>query len=79
MAHERWEYRISISRGEMAQMGEEGWELVSAAVVAGTETFYYKKRTPSIRELLTLSQHDQALAGKEAGADEAQRHSESGA
>jgi hypothetical protein len=65
MAKERWEYRISTDRGTLAADGSEGWELVSVCVVGGVETFYMKRPCPSLREEITSSQRDNALAQRE--------------
>lgn len=64
MAHERFEYHISTERSAMAGLGEDGWELVSAAVVDGVETLYYKRPALTLREQLTLTQREQALREK---------------
>ncbi|WP_135551229.1 hypothetical protein [Paenibacillus cymbidii] len=68
MTRDRFEYHISTNRAAMAELGEDGWELVSAAVVEGVETFYYKRPAPSLREQLTLSQREQALRETEGSA-----------
>ncbi|TBL75109.1 hypothetical protein [Paenibacillus thalictri] len=58
----RWEYCISTSRTELPELGLAGWELVSVAVVDGTETFYMKRECPGLREQITLEQREQVLA-----------------
>ena len=64
MVKTRWEYAIETGRERLAERGEEGWELVSVAVVEGVETFYYKRPRPSIREEITLAQRANVLERK---------------
>jgi hypothetical protein len=64
MATVRWEYFISIERNDLIQLGREGWELINVAIVRETETFYFKRPFPSIREEITLSQRDATLKQK---------------
>lgn len=68
MAAAKWDYAIETDREKLSLRGVDGWELVSVAVVNGVETFYFKRPQPSIREQLTLSQREQALAQSKEGA-----------
>lgn len=66
MAGTRWQYRIEADRAALPQLGLEGWELVSVAVVQGIEQFYLKRPAPSVSEEITLSQREHVLAQKSA-------------
>jgi hypothetical protein len=57
----KWQYTVHTDRSTLAALGQEGWELVSVAVIEGRETFYMKKPSPSIREQITLDQRDNVL------------------
>lgn len=63
MAATRWEYYRTERFGDLAALGEDGWELVSVkSIEDGGEAFYLKRPFPSIRQELTRSQREQALA-----------------
>ncbi|WP_409346832.1 hypothetical protein [Paenibacillus sp. MBLB4367] len=64
MAATKWDYAIDSGRERLAERGADGWELVSAAVVEGVETFYFKRPRPSIREEITLAQRANVLERK---------------
>lgn len=69
MAATRWQYRKAASFEALASLGDDGWELVGVTEIGGVETFYLKRPYPSIREEITLSQRERALAeakGREA-------------
>jgi hypothetical protein len=69
MAATRWQYHRTASFEALAALGEDGWELVGVTASEAEETFYLKRPFPSIREEITASQRERALAAaaKEAG------------
>ncbi|WP_248930439.1 hypothetical protein [Paenibacillus hamazuiensis] len=66
-AAQRWQYLIRTDRSDLAELGLEGWELVSVTVVDGIETFYLKRPCPGFREQITLEQREQALSASREG------------
>jgi len=66
MAGTRWQYHIVTDRAALPELGLEGWELVSVAVLQGLEQFYLKRPAPSVSEEITLSQRAHVLAQKTA-------------
>ncbi|MDF2937585.1 MAG: hypothetical protein K0Q90_2958 [Paenibacillaceae bacterium] len=69
MKRTKWDYLVSHTEEELAQLGQEGWELVSVVPVpdSGTSRFYYKRPAPTVSECITLEQRSRVLKeGQEA-------------
>lgn len=69
MLRARWEYLTLIDpvETELATLGQEGWELVTAIVTAeGKEKLYFKRPVSSLSEQMTFSQREAVLKGEHA-------------
>ena len=60
----RWEYLAipESERDRLANLGDEGWELVSVGGGPGEPTLYLKRPAASFRERVTLQQREHYLA-----------------
>lgn len=52
----RWQYYISEDEQTLAQLGEEGWELVTVLERENGVVFYLKKPVPGLKERITDEQ-----------------------
>lgn len=55
---------VDTKEEELAALGQEGWELVTAIVTTeGKEKLFFKRPVPSLSEQMTLSQREAVLKG----------------
>lgn len=65
-AQPKWEYMTvpETERDRLSALGAEGWEMVAIGDNGPGSMFYFKRRLPDFRELVTLDQQSAYYASR---------------
>lgn len=55
----KWEYFVADNDERLSELGEQGWELVTAIPYRDQFKFYFKKPQQTLKERITENQRDE--------------------